>query len=51
MMLLNGKVIYACTARLGPREKRLDLLPSSPHPTKDWTDHDPWHPSSRHLRA
>lgn len=28
MMLLDGKVIYACTARLEPREMRLDPLPN-----------------------
>jgi succinate dehydrogenase/fumarate reductase-like Fe-S protein len=27
MMLLDGKVIYACTARLEPRAMRLDPLP------------------------
>ena len=29
-MLLDGKVIYACTARLEPREMRLDPLPNKP---------------------
>jgi succinate dehydrogenase/fumarate reductase-like Fe-S protein len=28
MMLLDGKVIYACTARLEPRAMRLDPLPN-----------------------
>lgn len=28
LMLLDGKVIYACTARLEPREMRLDPLPN-----------------------
>ena len=28
MMLLDGKVVYACTARLEPREMRLDPLPN-----------------------
>jgi succinate dehydrogenase/fumarate reductase-like Fe-S protein len=28
MMLLDGKVIYACTARLEPREMRLEPLPN-----------------------
>jgi succinate dehydrogenase/fumarate reductase-like Fe-S protein len=28
MMLLDGKVIYACTARLEAREMRLDPLPN-----------------------
>lgn len=28
MMLLDGSVIYACTARLEPREMRLDPLPN-----------------------
>ena len=30
MMLLDGKVIYACTARLEPREMRLEPLPNKP---------------------
>ncbi len=30
MMLLDGKVIYACTARLEPREMRLAPLPNKP---------------------
>ncbi|WP_424811187.1 2Fe-2S iron-sulfur cluster-binding protein [Roseococcus sp. YIM B11640] len=30
MMLLDGKVIYACTARLEPREMRLDPLANKP---------------------
>jgi succinate dehydrogenase/fumarate reductase-like Fe-S protein len=30
MMLLDGKVIYACTARLEAREMRLDPLPNKP---------------------
>ncbi len=30
MMLLDGRVIYACTARLEPREMRLDPLPNKP---------------------
>ena len=30
LMLLDGKVIYACTARLEPREMRLDPLPNKP---------------------
>ncbi|MCK8784792.1 2Fe-2S iron-sulfur cluster-binding protein [Roseomonas sp. NAR14] len=28
MMLLDGAVVYACTARLEPREMRLDPLPN-----------------------
>jgi len=28
MMLLDGRVIYACTARLEPRDMRLDPLPN-----------------------
>ncbi len=28
MMLLDGKVIYACTARLEPREMRIEPLPN-----------------------
>ena len=28
MMLLDGKVVYACTARLEPREMRLEPLPN-----------------------
>jgi succinate dehydrogenase/fumarate reductase-like Fe-S protein len=28
MMLLDGKVVYACTARLEAREMRLDPLPN-----------------------
>ncbi len=30
MMLLDGRVIYACTARLEPREMRLGPLPNKP---------------------
>jgi succinate dehydrogenase/fumarate reductase-like Fe-S protein len=30
MMLLDGRVIYACTARLEAREMRLDPLPNKP---------------------
>jgi succinate dehydrogenase/fumarate reductase-like Fe-S protein len=30
LMLLDGKVIYACTARLEAREMRLDPLPNKP---------------------
>lgn len=30
MMLLDGAVIYACTARLEEREMRLDPLPNKP---------------------
>ncbi|MEJ0068653.1 MAG: 2Fe-2S iron-sulfur cluster-binding protein [Pseudomonadota bacterium] len=30
MMLLDGKVIYACTARLEPREMKLAPLPNKP---------------------
>jgi len=30
IMLLDGKVIYACTARLEAREMRLDPLPNKP---------------------
>lgn len=30
VMLLDGKVIYACTARLEAREMRLDPLPNKP---------------------
>jgi succinate dehydrogenase/fumarate reductase-like Fe-S protein len=30
MMLLDGKVIYACTARLEAREMRLEPLPNKP---------------------
>jgi succinate dehydrogenase/fumarate reductase-like Fe-S protein len=30
MMLLDGKVIYACTAKLEAREMRLDPLPNKP---------------------
>lgn len=30
MMLLDGRVIYACTARLEPREMRLAPLPNKP---------------------
>jgi succinate dehydrogenase/fumarate reductase-like Fe-S protein len=30
MMLLDGKVVYACTARLEPREMRLEPLPNKP---------------------
>jgi succinate dehydrogenase/fumarate reductase-like Fe-S protein len=30
MMLLDGTVIYACTARLEPREMRLAPLPNKP---------------------
>jgi succinate dehydrogenase/fumarate reductase-like Fe-S protein len=28
MMLVDGKVVYACTARLEPREMRLEPLPN-----------------------
>jgi len=28
MLLLDGKVVYACTARLEPREMRLEPLPN-----------------------
>jgi succinate dehydrogenase/fumarate reductase-like Fe-S protein len=31
MMSLDGKVVYACTARLEPREIRLEPLPNKPH--------------------
>ena len=30
MMLIDGKVTYACTARLEPREMRLEPLPNKP---------------------
>lgn len=30
MMLVDGKVVYACTARLEPREMRLEPLPNKP---------------------
>lgn len=30
MMLLDGRVIYACTARLEPRRMQLDPLPNKP---------------------
>jgi succinate dehydrogenase/fumarate reductase-like Fe-S protein len=30
MMLLDGKVVYACTARLEAREMRLEPLPNKP---------------------
>ncbi|WP_270935748.1 2Fe-2S iron-sulfur cluster-binding protein [Falsiroseomonas oryzae] len=30
MMLLDGRVVYACTARLEPRAMRLDPLPNKP---------------------
>jgi succinate dehydrogenase/fumarate reductase-like Fe-S protein len=30
MMLLDGRVVYACTARLEAREMRLDPLPNKP---------------------
>jgi succinate dehydrogenase/fumarate reductase-like Fe-S protein len=30
LMLLDGKVIYACTARLEARDMRLDPLPNKP---------------------
>jgi succinate dehydrogenase/fumarate reductase-like Fe-S protein len=30
MLLLDGKVVYACTARLEPREMRLEPLPNKP---------------------
>jgi succinate dehydrogenase/fumarate reductase-like Fe-S protein len=30
MLLLDGKVTYACTARLEPREMRLEPLPNKP---------------------
>ena len=30
VMLLDGKVVYACTARLEQREMRLDPLPNKP---------------------
>ncbi|MCU0945016.1 MAG: 2Fe-2S iron-sulfur cluster-binding protein [Rubritepida sp.] len=30
MMLLDGRVVYACTARLEPREMRLAPLPNKP---------------------
>jgi succinate dehydrogenase/fumarate reductase-like Fe-S protein len=30
MILLDGKVVYACTARLEEREMRLDPLPNKP---------------------
>lgn len=30
LMLLDGKVVYACTARLEAREMRLDPLPNKP---------------------
>lgn len=30
LMLLDGKVIYACTAKLEAREMRLDPLPNKP---------------------
>ncbi len=31
MMLVDGKTTYACTARLEPREMRLEPLPNKPH--------------------
>ena len=31
LMLLDGKVVYACTARLEPREMRLEPLANKPH--------------------
>jgi succinate dehydrogenase / fumarate reductase iron-sulfur subunit len=30
MMLIDGKATYACTARLEPREMRLEPLPNKP---------------------
>lgn len=30
MLLLDGRVVYACTARLEPREMRLAPLPNKP---------------------
>jgi len=30
MMLIDGRVTYACTARLEPREMRLEPLPNKP---------------------
>jgi succinate dehydrogenase/fumarate reductase-like Fe-S protein len=30
VMLLDGRVVYACTARLEPREMRLEPLPNKP---------------------
>jgi len=30
MMRLDGKTVYACTARLEPREMRLEPLPNKP---------------------
>ena len=30
-MLIDGRVTYACTARLEPREMRLEPLPNKPH--------------------
>jgi succinate dehydrogenase/fumarate reductase-like Fe-S protein len=30
VMVIDGKVIYACTARLEPREMRLEPLPNKP---------------------
>ena len=30
MMMLDGKVVYACTARLEPREMILEPLPNKP---------------------
>jgi succinate dehydrogenase/fumarate reductase-like Fe-S protein len=30
MMLLDGRVVYACTARLEARDMRLDPLPNKP---------------------
>ena len=31
MMLVDGKVVYACTARLEPREMKLEPLPNKTH--------------------
>ena len=30
MMLVDGRVVYACTARLEPREMRVEPLPNKP---------------------
>jgi succinate dehydrogenase / fumarate reductase iron-sulfur subunit len=49
LMLLDGKVVYACTARLEPREMRLEPLPNKTHIRDLVTDIAP--PDERLSRA
>jgi succinate dehydrogenase / fumarate reductase iron-sulfur subunit len=49
LMLLDGKVVYACTARLESREMRLEPLPNKTHIRDLVTDIAP--PDERLSRA